>query len=61
MSDDPKTTTCEDCPPPPLIGDPQPKTRCDPCPYHGFIRVRQQRPDGRWETRYERTATTWSR
>ena len=52
MGEDLVADICSDCPVPPLPGDPQPPTRCTPCPYHGYVRVRHQREDGRWETNY---------
>lgn len=64
-ADDVETTEPNDCLVPPLSGD-RPTTRCfaiegtvghvrcDPCPYHGYIRIRERQPDGRWEIRYER-------
>ena len=45
-------TTCWGCPIPPLKGDPQPTTRCDPCPYHGYVRVVRDLPDGSRVTQF---------
>lgn len=47
------TRVCSDCPIPPAPGEPQPTTRCAECPYHGYVRVREQREDGMMEIRFE--------